>query len=185
MRRASKRGGKDRTDRRILPTGPLRGKLIIVTSAWTDAERLLPTYRGRRGDHEGIAFLLGVRPALDAMLITTAIAPAADHGPGHVVCNEQQMLAATLAGRELGITLLGQLHSHPSGWIEHSPGDDHLVFMPREGMVSIVAPNYGHTGLRPIATLGFHQFQDGRWVLIDSDSVAEEVTLLPASIDLR
>jgi hypothetical protein len=163
----------------------MRGRVIITEPSWTAAQRILPSYRGRRGDHEGIAFLFGVRPSPDTQLITTAIAPEADHGAQHVLCNEEQMLAATLAGRTHRITLLGQLHSHPTSWTEHSPGDDELVFLPRESMVSIVAPHYGRTGLQPIATLGFHQFQEGRWVLIDPDSVSEGVTMLPAGIDLR
>jgi len=169
----------------VLPTGALRGQVLIAEAAWTQAAALLRTYRGRRGDHEGIVFLLGVRPSPQTLVITTAVAPEADHGPEYVMCNEEQMLAITLAGRAHHIALLGELHSHPSGWTEHSPGDDQLVFMPRELMISIVAPHYGHTGLTPIATLGVHQFQDGRWVLIDPESVSEDMTVLPAAIDLR
>ncbi len=114
--------------------------------AWSQAADLLRTYRGRRGDHEGIVFLLGVRPSPETQVITTAVAPEADHGPEHVICNEEQMLAVTLAGRAHHIALLGQLHSHPTGWTEHSPGDDHLVFMPRESMSASSRPTTATPG---------------------------------------
>ncbi len=95
------------------------------------------------------------------------------------------MAAAQRAGREMGLALLAQLHSHPKDWIEHSAGDDDLVLMPFEGMPSIVAPWYGRVGLRPLAGLGVHQFQDGRWILAEPAGVAERLRLLPAEIDLR
>jgi len=162
----------------------LRGEFAITEGAVSAAERLLPGFRGPEGDHEGIVFLLG-RELGSLTLLTTALAPDADHGPGHVICQPDAVAAAQRAGRKLGLALLAQLHSHPDDRIEHSEGDDDLVLMPFEGMLSIVAPWYGRVGLRPLAGLGVHQFQDGRWVLADPAGVAERLRLLPAEIDLR
>jgi hypothetical protein len=57
--------------------------------------------------------------------------------------------------------------------------------MPFEGMVSLVVPWYGRVGLRPLSGLGVHQYQDGRWVLIESNSVRKRLTVVPTWIDLR
>jgi hypothetical protein len=170
--------------RRALPEGRLRGNFLVAEAAWQAAERLLPTYRGPDGDHEGIVFLFGRR--LDSVtLITTSVAPDAEHGSRGVLCREEHVLAAVRAARESGVALVAQLHSHPGAWTEHSEGDDSLVLMPYEGMLSFVAPRYGHFGLRPVHSLGVHQFQDGRWVLAAPQSVKEALSLVPSELDLR
>lgn len=167
-----------------LPTGALRGHFAITESALTAAERILPTYRGPDGDHEGISFLLGFEFA-SLTLFTSVIGPEADHGPGHVSCTREQVLAASRAARGAGLSLLAQIHSHPGPWTFHSEGDDDMVLMPFEGMLSIVAPRYGHFGLRPLDSLGAHQFQDGRWIVCERQSLTDHFRILPTQIDLR
>jgi hypothetical protein len=167
-----------------LPLGTLRGEFLIVEAAWAEVGRLLQTYRDAQGDHEGIALLFGRRLS-QLTILTTAIAPEADTGPGHVRCNEEQMGAAIWAGRERGVALLAQVHSHPAAWIEHSVGDDTMVFMPFEGMLSIVVPWYGRVPLRPLHKLGVHQFQDGQWVAAEPRSAASRIRIVPSSMDLR
>lgn len=173
-----------RIARRILPKGELRGEFLITEGAVLAAERLLPGFRGPDGDHEGMVFLLG-RDYGTLTVLTTALAPRADHGPGHVICEPSAVAAAQRTGRAAGVALLAQLHSHPTDWIEHSEGDDELVLLPFDGMLSIVTPWYGRTGLRPLHSLGVHQFQDGRWVLAEQQSVRERLRLVPTEIDLR
>lgn len=167
-----------------LPTRRLRGQFAITEAALTAAERILPTYRGPDGDHEGIGFLLGFEfPSLT--LFTSVLAPEADHGPGHVSCSRDQVLAASRAARGTGEAILGQLHSHPGPWTFHSEGDDDMVLMPFDGMLSIVAPRYGHFGLRPLDSLGVHQFQAGQWIVCEQQSLADQFHVLPTEIDLR
>jgi hypothetical protein len=171
-------------DQRQLPTAPLRGRFQITGGAITALERLLPTYRGADGNHEGICFLCGYETST-VTLYTTTIAPDADHGYGHVRCAEEDIAAVTKVAREHGLGLLAQVHTHPGGSTGHSLGDDNMVFMPFEGMLSIVVPNYGHYGLRPLDSLGVHQYQDGRWVLCERASIRSNFTILPSARDLR
>lgn len=147
-------------------------------------ERLLPGYRGPDGSHEGLGFLAGYEIG-ELTLYATAIAPRADHGPRHVRCSEVQIAEATAAARGLGLGLLAQVHSHPADATGHSLGDDRMVFMPYEGMLSIVVPEYARFGLRPLDSLGVHQFQDGRWVLCERVSVRTNFAVLPGAEDLR
>ena len=171
--------------RRALPTAPVRGSFLICDAAWGAAERLLGTYRDPEGDHEGIVFALGRPGGTNTQVVTTVVAPAAITGPGSVHCGEEQMLAVTRAGRAHQLIVIAQVHSHPGSSTVHSVGDDTMVFLPREGLLSIVVPHYAHRGARPISTLGVHQFQDARWVRCDADSVAETIRLIPDTIDLR
>ena len=169
---------------RKLPVGDLRGRYLFSSAALDAAERLLPTYRGPDGDHEGIVFLLG-RELPGVTIFAAALAPEADHSRGRVMCDAGTISAAQGAARNLGLGLLGQVHSHPSGETEHSEGDDDLVLMPFEGMLSLVVPHYGRFGMRPLWNLGVHQFQDGGWVRIRTQSARDAISLFPAEIDLR
>lgn len=170
--------------RRRLPVGDLRGHFSIAASALDELEGLLPTYRGIDGSHEGIAFLCGFELPTTTVLMT-AIAPDADHSRGHVRCSETDMMAVSAVARSLGLGVLAQVHSHPSSLAWHSEGDDDMVLMPFEGMLSIVVPDYARFGLRPIDSLGVHQFQDRRWTLMTRESVKAGVTVIPAGVDLR
>lgn len=169
---------------RRLPRRTLRGEFVITAAAVAEAERLLPSYRDPLGDHEGIVFLLG-RQLGELTVLTSTLAPQATTTSGSVRCSSEQMGEATLAARAAGLGLLAQLHSHPADWTQHSVGDDSMVFMPFEGMLSIVAPWYGRVGLRPLQNLGVHQYQDSRWVEADPDSVRESFRIVPDGIDLR
>ena len=91
---------------------------------------------------------------------------------------------AARAARHNGLGILCQVHSHPGDDARHSDGDDELVLLPFEGMLSIVVLNFGlqFDGL-DIACI--HQFQSGRWVLCSQESVRAHTTVISSRIDLR
>ena len=180
----SRRSRERKNYRDDLPNGDLRGRFFVTEGALASLERFLPTYRGPDGDHEGIGFLCGLETDR-ATVLTTAIAPEADHGLGHVRCRDLQVAQAVKIGSRLGVGLIAQVHTHPGASTSHSYGDDDMIFMPFEGMLSIVVPHYAHYGLRPLDSLGVHQFQDGRWRLMSRESVCEGFLLLPSEVDLR
>lgn len=169
--------------RRFLPTGALRGAYAITEGALLEADRLLPTFRGPDGDHEGLLFLLGFEQPARTVFVSVA-APVCDHGRGHVKAQPEAIAAVSRYGRSCGLGLLGQIHTHPEGWTEHSEGDDKLVFMPFEGMISIVVPHFGRFGLRPLDSLGVHQYQNGRWTLI-TEGLRDRLQIIPSAVDLR
>lgn len=167
-----------------LPAAALRGTYLTADAAIAQAERLLPSYRAPDGDHEGIVFLAG-REIGDVTLLTTAIAPDCDHGRGHVMCSLSDIDAVTKAAHARGVGVLAQVHSHPAACTEHSTGDDEMILMPFEGMLSIVVPHYARHGMRPLDGVGVHQYQDGAWVRATAASVRAGITLVPSGIDLR
>jgi proteasome lid subunit RPN8/RPN11 len=162
----------------------LRNRFLLTEAALAETERLLTTYRGADGDHEGLVFLCG-REIASTTLLCMAVAPEAAHGRGRVVADQQAVGGVVIAARALGLGVLAQVHSHPGRVTYHSRGDDHMVLMPFEGMLSVVVPHYGHFGMRPLHGLGVHQFQDGRWRLTTESSIADNVTIIPGSVDLR
>lgn len=167
-----------------LPERPLAGRFMIAEAALEEAERLLPTYRGPDGDHEGLVFLCGLELG-DVTVLLSAIAPDCDHGPGHVMCSIECVASVAQAARSAGLGVLAQVHSHPTGHMEHSLGDDQLVLMPFEGMLSIVAEHYGRHGLRPLHHAGVHQHRSSGWVRVSPESIRRQITVVPGAIDLR
>lgn len=168
----------------LIRTKPLKGRFGILEAVVAALERWLPTYRGADGDHEGIALLCGLEfPQIT--IFTTAIFPSADSSLCYVRCSEEQFARASAAARELGLGVLAQIHTHPSAIAFHSTGDDDMVRPRYDGMLSIVVPHYGQHGIRPLHSIGVHQFQEGEWVLAERASVRSGMFIIPTSIDLR
>ena len=76
----------------------------------------------------------------------------------------------------MGLGILAQVHSHPGWDTRHSDGDDELIVMPFENMLSLVAPFYGRT-VYSIIDFSIHQFQNHRWVLCSRDSIPARIRL--------
>lgn len=176
------RAGQESGWRASWPTGPLRGRFIISASVLSATEAALRTFRGPEGSHEGIVFWCGCELE-SATIYTTVAVPRAVHTKGSVHCDEAAMRETIRALRNCGLGLLAQVHSHPSGDARHSFGDDVKVFLPFEGMLSIVVPYYAMHGIAPLSSCGIHQFQSGNWVLCTAN--LEALHIKPEVVDLR
>jgi len=53
---------------------------------------------------------------------------------------------------------IAQVHSHPGSYVDHSPVDDQETAFRREGLLSIVVPNFGSRGILPWKQCGVHLF---------------------------
>jgi len=135
------------------------------------------------GGHEGIVFWAGLQ-AKELTAFSTVIVPEADHSYGRVHVTEAAYGRAVQAAKNAGLALLAQAHSHPGSDTRHSDGDDTLVILPYEGMLSVVVPRFG-VGWTGIATAAVHQFQDGRWVLCNPASVRRRFRVSEAFLDAR
>lgn len=145
-----------------LPRGELRGTHRVSSALVASSASVLRQYAELR--HEGLVFWLGLRVGETTYYLSVA-APATDHGPQRVLFDAQAFGDAAQRAREHGLCLLAQVHTHPGDEARHSDGDDDLIPLPFEGMLSLVAPRYG-TDLVNLDGLVVHQFQDGRWVHI-------------------
>jgi hypothetical protein len=135
------------------------------------------------GGHEGIVYWCG-HEAPDITVFLHAIIPEAEHGPQSVMVSRASVGRAQRHARSLGLGLLSQIHSHPGTDARHSDGDDDLILLPFEGMLSIVVPNFGRH-FRRLSDACVHQFQDGRWVLCTASSLRTRFITVPSVHDLR
>ena len=157
---------------RPLPRGALRGHYRIAHSLLESTQRALRAFdeAGRaEGGHEGICYWAG-RENPPWTSLEAVIVPRARHRRLGVFVSEEAFGEVARHARAMGLGILAQVHSHPGHDTRHSDGDDDLVVMPFENMLSLVAPYYGRT-LKSITDFSIPQFQAHRWVLCNHKSI--------------
>jgi hypothetical protein len=163
-----------------LPESNLRGRFLVTEEVVQSTGRALRSFHGRTRRHEGIVYWAGIETPGETIFLH-ALIPVADHTWGSVFVDKSEVGRMQRVSRALGLGLLCQVHSHPGLDARHSDGDDDLVLLPFEGMLSIVAPHYGDQfGLD---TAFIHQFQDHQWTLCRS--AADSIVVAKAVTDLR
>jgi hypothetical protein len=68
---------------------------------------------------------------------------------------------------------IAQVHSHPGKWVDHSIVDDEQTAFRSEGLVSIVVPVFGSTGMIPLSICGFHRYTNGQFVRLANSYIKE------------
>lgn len=171
---------------RPLPTGELRGRFLVAESVIGETRDALVSFAlagiQDRG-HEGLVFWAGWESG-PLTMFTSVVIPEARHSKDGVSINEAAYGQCTRAAKARGVVVLAQVHSHPGSDARHSDGDDSLILMPFEGMLSIVVPHYG-IRWNGIEEARVHEFQSGQWVLCSDRSVNRGITVAPATIDVR
>ena len=158
---------------RPLPHGTLRGNYRIAHNVLKDTRQALRTFdeAGHYEEgHEGICYWAG-REEPSVTSLEAVVVPVARHGRFGVFVSAKAFAEVARRARAMGLGILAQVHSHPGYDTRHSDGDDDLIVMPFESMLSLVAPHYGRT-LSSIMSFSIHQFQDHRWVLCNRESIS-------------
>jgi len=169
-----------------LPKGELRGRFLIarpLIEATREALTSIALEGIKEGGHEGLVYWAG-RDTDAGMAFLSVVVPESDHGPQGVMVDGQDVSRASRRIRDHNLGLKAQVHSHPGGDARHSDGDDELVLMPFEGMLSVVAPDFG-IEVEALGDLTVHQYQDGRWVLCSPESVERNFDVIPTVMDVR
>lgn len=171
---------------RQLPKCDLEGRFLLPDAVVHQTREALVSFALagiRDRGHEGLVFWAGLQDG-DLAAFTTVVIPGADHSSLGVFVQEPAYGRAVAKAKRAGVVLLAQVHSHPGPDARHSDGDDDLIIMPFEGMLSIVVPNYG-IGWQEMASAKVHQFRDRRWHLCSDRSVRRGVTVAPIVVDSR
>lgn len=134
--------------------------------------------------HEGVAYWAGRRLGPDAV-VTTCIAPAAETTFGSFATSSSTNAKVVMFLAREGLELLGQVHSHPGRFVDHSDGDNERALMPYEGFLSIVVPNYGQGGMQPLTHCGIHLFEGGAFRRLKSPEVESRFRIVSHFADLR
>jgi hypothetical protein len=145
------------------------------------ARSFAPAARRRR---EAFALLYGTRGAADggADAVRALVVPRQLGYRGRYLVPHAAMADASAATISHGWVTLGQVHSHPSGNVEHSSYDDRHAVSLRA--ISIVLPFYGrYPGSWP-RQIGVHEHQDGWWHLLTAQQAAARITLAAAPLQI-
>jgi proteasome lid subunit RPN8/RPN11 len=152
-----------------LPIRPAIGHLVVAESVVHRTQEMLREAGEQEPPHEGLVWWLG-RQIGDDSLIVSGHQPSVTSGPDFVFTDEAAAGAAGRIARRNRLGVVAQIHSHPGSDTRHSDGDDDLILMPFEGMFSLVIADYGQGGLTPLDGAGLHQYQDGKWILVEPEN---------------
>ena len=128
----------------------------------------------------GLVFLAGDRTEYETAY-STVVVPVVRNTHGSVFVDAKEFGKCAKRARQENLLILAQLHSHPGSCCQHSDGDDQLIMLPFEGMLSIVVPNYGEVDV-PFVKCGVHQLRNGVWHLCTEESVRKQFKTTPSLI---
>lgn len=138
----------------------------------------------RHEAHEGVAYWAGRRAGGD-IFVTTCIAPAATTTYGSFDTSAHTNAKVVMYLANAGLELLGQVHSHPGKFVDHSDGDDKRALMPYEGFLSIVVPHYARRGMQPLTICGVHVFDNSWFRRLHNSEIEACFHVLDDFADLR
>lgn len=171
---------------RALPQCDLEGRFLLPDVVVAQTREALVSFALagiRDRGHEGLVFWAGLQHG-ELTTFTTVVVPEADHSAQGIFVQEPAYGRAVAEAKRVGVVILAQVHSHPGADARHSDGDDNLIIMPFEGMLSVVVPNYG-VGWQRLTEAKVHQFRSRRWNLCSEASVRRGITVAPSVVDTR
>jgi hypothetical protein len=158
------------------PVSPARWRLPKAALQSAMAEMALDGARRC----EGIALWLGHRYG-DVAEITHVVGlrgPGISRRPDYLSISPELLNDVTDAAIELGVFLVGQIHSHPPGaGVGLSPLDQRYGIC-APGYLSAVAPNFAARLDTPTSECGFHLFERGAWHRFGPDECARRVEVV-------
>ncbi len=166
-----------------LDTSVTGRRLVLPRAIVPEIAKILRSY-GDGEAHEGVVYLGGMETA-DQSVALVAIAPVATTTRGSFRTDVAANAAVVSTLATQGLILIGQVHSHPSDWIDHSDGDDEGALVRFEGYWSLVVPAFARQGLLPLTGCGIHLYRQGRFVRLTNAAVAARVRVIPEAVDLR
>ncbi len=137
--------------------------------------------------NEGLVFWAGAIVENRAK-ITHVIAPETDSAEGRVTVPHLSIYNVVKALSDHKIIHIGQVHSHPAKWVDHSGGDDELAPFKREGLISLVVPSYCNEGMIPIKKSGVHRYEGNQFIRLSNKYIKSHFTMIDGEshfIDLR
>jgi proteasome lid subunit RPN8/RPN11 len=136
---------------------------IIPNRAILYTEKVLSDYRRKRPSNEGLVYWAGRKDG-DIIRVELVIAPRTDSAARRVVTTPESNLRMIQVISKHDLIHLGQVHSHPGSWVDHSEGDDEYAAFKINGLLSLVVPSYCKNGMIPIETCGIHRFEHDHFI---------------------
>jgi proteasome lid subunit RPN8/RPN11 len=166
----------------IAPGSQNRPRVAISEAVVVQTEVLLRVSRWR--PHERIVYWAGFEMRTSC-LVTTVIRPNAVMTGGSFRTTSQENAQAVAFMRSHNLVLIGQVHTHPSSYIDHSEGDDEDAFMRFENYLSLVVPFYARRGVLPLTACGIHRFEGNFFRRLTTREIENTFTVVPTSKDFE
>lgn len=156
-------------------------RLVYLTDrAAQQTSELLASF-ARKKPSEGVVYWFGLESESFAV-VTTLIVPNAQTGPGHLRTSVEANAEAVQFISGTPLVYIGQAHSHPGQYVEHSYTDDVETFACFDGVISVVVPRFGRDGLS-LKDCGIYRYLGGQFRHIQN--IHQHIQILPAVADLR
>jgi hypothetical protein len=142
-------------------TYKIPSEIISVT------ERVLEDYANLEPSNEGLVYWAGVKEN-EIIDVKMVIAPNTQSTYGSVKTSHFSNFDAILQMSKNNFVQIGQVHSHPTSWVDHSPGDNEYAAFKVNGLLSLVISNYCQNGMLPLVSCGVHRFESGRFIRLSN-----------------
>ena len=155
--------------------------IIVPEQVCEATTRGLRSHGPQGTDHEGVVIWAGVTiENMGAKFVTSCIVPEADTSPGSFDITPAADARVVQTINEYDLSGIGLLHSHPGPNTDHSRGDEKDAGLVFDGYYSIVVPNYGTDGVRPLTQCGVHRYEQGRFRRLSNDIVEQQFVTIPS-----
>jgi hypothetical protein len=145
-------------------------KYIIPLGVIKVTETVLGQYGRFSPPNEGLVYWGGTQNG-DSVRVQAVIAPKTNSSYGRVSTTHRSNVDFVECLNRRSLIEIAQVHSHPTGWVDHSNGDDDWAAFKIEGLLSIVVPEYGLKGMLPITICGIHIYIQDRFVRLSNKYV--------------
>ena len=148
---------------------PLRALLLT--------EQSLRDYPLTHEPDEMLVFWAGIREA-NKSIVKLVVLPNAKTTAGSVEVSHEAnfRFVKTLSSRAL--IQIAQVHTHPTSWAGHSPGDSKYASFKVKGLLSIVVPSYCNSGMRPLEKCGIHRFDGKKFIRLQTKYIRSHFHVL-------
>jgi hypothetical protein len=150
-------------------------KYLISNSVLSKTEEILNDYRNLKESSEGLVYWAGYRKN-KLITILGIVAPKIKSGPQNLDVENKFYARVIDFLSDNKLVQIGQVHSHPSSWVDHSIYDDKGATSKVNGLISIVVPNYGSVGMRPLRKCGVHRFINGEFIRLSETYIDNHFT---------
>lgn len=147
-------------------------KYVIPKDAIIHTQKVLEDYANLTPSNEGLVYWAGKKEA-DLVTVSLVIAPKTTSDWGYISTSNRANFDVVKTLAENYKIHIGQVHSHPGSFVDHSDGDDHDASFKIEGLVSIVVPNYCKDGMLPLTKCGIHRYDNRNFHRFSDKYVSE------------
>jgi hypothetical protein len=140
-------------------------------------EKILLEYGQKTPSNEGLVYWCGKKDQ-NYIRINSVIAPKTTSSEGRVSTSYEANAGFVRELSKNKIIQIGQVHSHPGKWVNHSNGDDKWAAFKVGGLLSIVVPSYGKVGMLPIRKCGIHRFTKDEFIRLSDQYIKKRFKIV-------